>query len=155
MSAQLHIILLALATICSRAATLEWNANAETNLAGYRVYVGEASRAYTQSWDVGTNTTLDLSWMRHARRLAVTAFDAGGNESDFSEEVSYAPQLMQVRVHIAGADRRVELFYSYDLVTWHSAGLIDIPLIDAPAMFFAARSPQTTPTDFGSKRGKL
>jgi hypothetical protein len=73
---------------CGAVVVLEWNANAETNVAGYRVYSGAASRSYAKVVDVGnaTNHTNDYAAGEHF--LAVTAYDTDGLESDFSEELA-------------------------------------------------------------------
>lgn len=80
--------LLALALPCA-AATLEWDANSETNLAGYKVYVGAASRSYSTNWTT-TNTTFTVTNVpvNGSNFFAVTAFDTGGLESEYSDEVS-------------------------------------------------------------------
>jgi len=70
---------------------LTWDANKETDLAGYVLYWGSESREYTQSRDVGLSrvvylNTLDL-W--DVTYFAVTAYDTSGNESDYSKEVSH------------------------------------------------------------------
>src|SRR5688572_24763743 len=68
--------LLPLATV-----TLEWDPNPEANLAGYRVYYGTATRAYSASIEVPASaTTLTVSNLDNNQRyfFAVTAFDADG-----------------------------------------------------------------------------
>lgn len=82
-------------------ATLSWEApttNADgtalTDLAGYKVYYGKASGAYTEIKDVGPTdtpgtpeyTVADLESGSHYY-FAITAYDTSGNESNFSEEV--------------------------------------------------------------------
>ncbi|HMJ90625.1 MAG TPA: Ig-like domain-containing protein, partial [Candidatus Acidoferrum sp.] len=85
-------MLLAFATTSAQAASLEWNPNSETNLAGYRVYTGEATRGYTSVVDVGNTTQFPLNSLtpRKTFFFAVTAYDTDGLESDFSDEVTYA-----------------------------------------------------------------
>jgi fibronectin type 3 domain-containing protein len=73
------------------AATLLWNANTETNVAGYRVYHGSQSRQYAAIIDVGTNTEWRITNMAPLTFFAVTAYDTDGLESDFSDEVSWQP----------------------------------------------------------------
>ena len=69
---------------------ISWNANAEPDLAGYRVHVGTASGNYSQIYDVGKYTgyslTLDEPGVTYF--FAVTAYDTAGNESSYSEEVT-------------------------------------------------------------------
>ncbi len=72
------------------AAVLAWDANNEADLAGYRVYVGLASGAYSTSIDVGTVTSYTLTGLATGTTyyFAVTAYDTSGNESAPSNEVS-------------------------------------------------------------------
>lgn len=69
-------------------AILEWDANAETNVAGYKVYWGQASRDYNTVSDVGNVVTWRNDFAIGHHYLAVTAYDTDGLESDFSEELS-------------------------------------------------------------------
>ncbi len=72
---------------------LSWSANTETNLNGYRVYYGNAPGTYIQSAaqgiNVGNVTTYVVNALAGGKRyyFAVTAYDASGNESPFSNEV--------------------------------------------------------------------
>lgn len=70
---------------------LVWNANRESDLAGYRVYVGEQSRRYDQVHSAGLQTFLSLDRLSSGKTyyFAVTAFDLSGNESGYSTEVSF------------------------------------------------------------------
>jgi len=79
-------------TQSGRSVTLAWDANSESDLAGYRVYYGAVSRTYGAPLDVPgtpaapTFTVADLpagTWY-----FAVTAYNAAGLESGFSNEVS-------------------------------------------------------------------
>ncbi len=70
-------------------ATLTWSANTESDLAGYRVYFGTASRAYGPSINVGKTTSHTLTGLANQTYFfAVTAYDTAGNESSFSAEVT-------------------------------------------------------------------
>lgn len=73
--------------------TVRWNANRETNIAGYRVLAGKESGQYSQTTDVpGTGTTATVKvgagipWY-----FAVTAYNEMGAESVPSTEASYQP----------------------------------------------------------------
>ena len=57
-------------------AVLEWNPNGETNLAGYRVHAGSASRAYEFVADVGDARQC------HHRKLGVQCRHRGANLGD-------------------------------------------------------------------------
>ncbi len=70
---------------------LAWNANSETNLTGYKLYMGTASGVY------GSPTTLGLVTSTRVTNLepgttyyfALTAFNAAGQESPKSAELTY------------------------------------------------------------------
>ena len=68
---------------------LAWNANTETDLAGYQVYYGTAPWQYGDPIDVGNTTTYQLDGLQEGMTyyIAVTAYDVYDNESDFSDEV--------------------------------------------------------------------
>ncbi|MGD0307653.1 MAG: fibronectin type III domain-containing protein [Acidobacteriota bacterium] len=69
-------------------ATLTWDANTETDLAGYKVYYGTASGSYSQTIDVGNVTTFTVRGLGvGAYFFAVTAYNTSGLESGFSNEV--------------------------------------------------------------------
>jgi hypothetical protein len=60
-----------------------------TNAAGYRVYLGRTSGSYEAVQDLGTNAAFRLPPASHPTFATVTAYDADGNESDFSNEVNF------------------------------------------------------------------
>ncbi|MCX7635466.1 MAG: hypothetical protein N2Z74_06945, partial [Syntrophales bacterium] len=69
---------------------LTWDPNTEPDLAGYKIYYGNASRVYTHSINVGkvTSYTLNLD-PRNRYYIAVTAYDTENLESGFSNEVRW------------------------------------------------------------------
>jgi hypothetical protein len=69
--------------------TVTWTANSESDLRGYRVYVGTSSGARSQAFDVGnvTSTRLTLP-LGSTYWFSVTAYDSSGNESSPSGEIS-------------------------------------------------------------------
>jgi hypothetical protein len=71
--------------------TLAWDPNTELDLAGYKLYYGTASGAYEFAIDVGNQTTYSISGFREGGDyyFAVTAYNAYGLESGFSDEVGY------------------------------------------------------------------
>jgi len=77
-------------------AWLEWDPNTEPEVAGYKVYIGGASRSYTNSVDVGLSTNYPITKERSGDVLffCVTAYEIDENgaqlESEFSDEVSWA-----------------------------------------------------------------
>ena len=70
------------------AVTLVWRPNVEGDLAGYKVYIGEKSKQYTTVINVGKRTRYSLDHLPRNKNhyIAVTAFDASGNESLLSAE---------------------------------------------------------------------
>ena len=71
-------------------ATLTWAANTESDLAGYRIYVGTQSGVYGGPISVGNVTTHQLTnlSLNTTYFISITAIDQAGNESLHSAEVS-------------------------------------------------------------------
>src|SRR5436190_1285221 len=68
---------------------LSWSPNSESDLAGYKVYYGIASRSYSISIDIGKQTTYTIPALNAGiYYLAVTAYDTSRNESTFSKEAT-------------------------------------------------------------------
>ena len=69
------------------APTTNQNNTPLTDLAGYKVYHGFASRSYDVTIDVGLTTSAVLSGLQDGRAyyFAVTAYDTSGNQSLFTE----------------------------------------------------------------------
>ena len=74
--------------------TLKWDPSRASDIAGYRLYYGTGSRAYTQKLDIGNSTTTLVSNLAEGRTyfFAVTAYNAAA-ESSPSNEVSYTVPL--------------------------------------------------------------
>jgi len=72
-------------------ATLTWNPNTESDLAGYKVHYGTASGNYTVHLDVHNVTTYTVTGLTNGQtyHFAATAYDASGFESGYSNQVSY------------------------------------------------------------------
>lgn len=84
--------------------SLAWDASISTNIAGYKVYVGTGSRTYGAPRVIGNQTTYTVTGLGPGVYFfAVTAFDASGNESDFSNEVSQqiAPGILPAVLHLS------------------------------------------------------
>lgn len=79
----------ALCAASSFGATLLWDRNPEVDVVGYRVYYGVLSRQYASVTNVGNNTNWRIRSVYGTNYFAVTAYDADGLESDFSNEVWY------------------------------------------------------------------
>lgn len=71
-------------------ATLSWNANADADLAGYKIYMGTGSGMYGTPIVVGNVTSYAMNNLQIGRTyyFAITAYDTAGNESLYSAEVS-------------------------------------------------------------------
>src|ERR1039458_479020 len=71
--------------------TLAWNASTDPSVAGYNVYYGGASGAYTNEISVGNATNATISGLVQGTTyyFAATTYAASGMESPFSSEVSY------------------------------------------------------------------
>lgn len=71
--------------------TIAWDPNTEPELAGYKLYYGYSSRSYEFSVDIGNKTSYVIQSLGPGKTyfFTATAYNAFGNESDFSEELSY------------------------------------------------------------------
>ncbi len=74
----------------SNTATLQWAANTESDLAGYKVYHGTSPGVYGVSLNVGKNTSYQYANLESNKThyFSVTAYDTSGNESSPAPEVS-------------------------------------------------------------------
>ena len=81
-------------TLAWNAPTLNTDGTPLTDLAGYKVYYGQTSHNYSASINVGKATSVSLATISSAIStpgiyyIAVTAYDASGLESGYSNEVS-------------------------------------------------------------------
>ncbi len=68
-----------------------WNSNPEPGIIGYKVYYGGTSRNYQYYLDAGNSTNCTLSNLEDGKTyyFAVTAYNASGHESPFSNEMTY------------------------------------------------------------------
>ncbi len=71
---------------------LEWDANTEHDLAGYRIYYGTSSGVYSHSVDVGNvvQTTVSGLFEDVTYYFVATAYNDGEDESGYSNEISWA-----------------------------------------------------------------
>lgn len=96
-------LFLRLPALASGTATLAWNPSADPLVAGYYLYYGGASRAYTNRISVGNATNIKVSGLVGGLTyyFAVTAYSLVGLESPFSGEVSClvpAPAFLSIQV---------------------------------------------------------
>ena len=93
----LIIVLILLFCVTSYAAKLVWDANTESDLAGYKVYRGQSSRSYDHIVDVGNITEYQIESLDPGTiyYFAVKAYNTEGIESEFSLEVIYVEGISQ------------------------------------------------------------
>src|SRR5690349_6377225 len=83
------VILLALATTPLGAATLNWNRNPESDIAGYRVHHREVG-ATLQNADVGNTNSFSITLSPgRSYEFYVTAYNTAGLESAPSQTLAY------------------------------------------------------------------
>ncbi len=81
--------ILAVPSVMAGDVTLQWDPNPETDVVGYRVYYGTASRTYSSPIPLGLQTSYTVTGLAAGTYyFAVTAFNSEGLESAFSNEVS-------------------------------------------------------------------
>lgn len=70
--------------------TLQWTPNQESDLAGYKVYIGTASGTYGAPLSIGKVSSYMINGLPTGSTyfMAITAFDTSGNESGYSNEIS-------------------------------------------------------------------
>lgn len=75
--------------------SLAWDPSPDPTCTGYNIYIGVASRTYTNFVSVSGGTTLSVSNLVRGVTyyFTATATYAGPLESDFCNEVSYTPKL--------------------------------------------------------------
>jgi hypothetical protein len=71
--------------------TVAWDPNPEPEVAGYKIYFGTTPGSYTVSMDAGNITSKVISGLEAGLTyyFAAVAYDSSGNESGFSNEISY------------------------------------------------------------------
>ena len=87
----LAIIFLCLPVVSWAASvTLRWQANSEPDIAGYNIYYGTQSRAYSTPIPVGNVTRYTVNDLKDGKKyyFCISAIDTSGNESGFSAEIS-------------------------------------------------------------------
>jgi hypothetical protein len=77
--------------LAAQSVTLAWSSSADTNVVGYRIYYGVASRSYTNMIDVGDALTATVTNLVEGTTyyFAATAYNILGMESEYSDEVLY------------------------------------------------------------------
>lgn len=83
------LVFILVRTCCFAAdVTLQWDANTEPDLAGYKIYHGTESGVYGEPIDAGNVTEYTVTGLEERQYFfVVTAHDTEGLESDYSNEV--------------------------------------------------------------------
>jgi hypothetical protein len=82
---------------------LNWNANTESDLAGYIVYYGNTSGNYTSYRDVGNVVSCQINNVTEGKTyyVAIRSYDTSWNESAYSQEVYiYVPPVSTANTSI-------------------------------------------------------
>ncbi|MGN6556229.1 MAG: hypothetical protein ACTHLW_21165 [Verrucomicrobiota bacterium] len=103
--------------------TLTWDMPADPNIAGANVYQGAASRTYTNKVDCGMTNRVTVEVSDGTNYFAVTAYNLLGVESDYSQEVSYAP-LVPIGPTNVIVTLLVPLEFSTDLIHWNRTNAV-------------------------------
>ena len=84
------VMLFACPLLATVSVPLAWNPSVDSNAAGYKIYFGIASHAYTNSVDVGNVTNAAITGLsaNTTYYFAATTYDVDGDESDFSDDVN-------------------------------------------------------------------
>jgi hypothetical protein len=84
--------------------TVPWDPSPSPEAVGYHLYYGAASGNYTNSIVMGNVTTVAVSGLSSGVTyyFAMTAVGADGQESDFSNEVTYRQELPGAQMQIHG-----------------------------------------------------
>ena len=121
----------------SPSVTLAWNTSAGPEVVGYRVHLGAASGNYTSSVMVGNVTINTVPGLTSGLTyyFAVTAYDADGRESLFSNEISFVPGLPTLQIHLTAVGQAVltvsgrvgqtcEIQVTQDFKVWTAIGTV-------------------------------
>lgn len=126
------LIVLSLVIICpvsgsAASILMRWNANTESDLAGYKVYYGNQSRTYSSSANVGKVTSYQIGNVSTGRTyyVALKAYDTSGNESGYSSESSiYVPTQQTAPSITLLTPAQGSVVSSNPLFTWRGTGMV-------------------------------
>ena len=78
--------------LAAQKVTLAWDPSASANILGYKIYYGTTSHKYSSTVSVGNVTQATIAGLIEGTTyfFAITAYDNSNQESDFSNEASYA-----------------------------------------------------------------
>jgi hypothetical protein len=103
---------------------LIWQPSPDTNVIGYNVYYGTSSRSYTNEISLGNTTSATISGLVGGVTYYITAtsYDASGDESDFSNEISYNIPTSVILLSSLHTGSFGGLFYEEDAMRLESSG---------------------------------
>jgi len=80
-------------SVVAQSVSLAWNADTDPTVVGYNVHYGTSSTSLTTTKSAGAATTYTVSGLTTGQiyYFAVTAYNAAGANSAYSNEVSYTP----------------------------------------------------------------
>jgi fibronectin type 3 domain-containing protein len=90
------ILFISTTNVYSAQVTWVWSQNTESDLAGYKIYIGSSSGNYNNVNDVGNQTSYATQNLVEGQTyyVAVTAYDLLNNESGYSAEVVYTVPIL-------------------------------------------------------------
>jgi hypothetical protein len=123
---------------------LTWSPNANANVAGYNIYYGTTSQSYTHVISAGNVTSTTISGLTPGVTyyFSVTACDALGGQSDYSNEASFtvstvvSPTPVVVQISRAPAGQfslavsapagSYNILATQDFSTWTVIGTVNV-----------------------------
>jgi hypothetical protein len=103
----------------SETAELSWDANIESDLSGYNVYVGTSQGSYDLPIDVGDTTAHMVTGLGTGTYyFTITAYNSGGLESGFSNEVSKTFGVSDTTLPVISNVATTNIAATSAVVTW-------------------------------------
>lgn len=112
---------------------LSWQPSPDTNVIGYNIYYGTASRSYTNEVSLGNISSATISGLVGGVTyyFAATSYDATGDESDFSNEIEYNIPTSVILLSSLKPGGYGGLFYEQDAVRVQSSGGFNLSVTSA------------------------
>lgn len=113
---------IAVPMVSASAVNLIWNPSLATNVTGYAVYYGACSRHYTNRIDVGLNVACTISGLASNQTyyFSANAYDAAGDESDFSNEIKISTAVTNAIIPVTTPTTNIVI--------------VTIPMLSAPRL---------------------
>ena len=113
----LSLLILALVAVGSAAAAdvkLAWDPNAEPEVTGYNLHWSTVNQIpFDNQIDAGSATTATVTDLAVGTTyfFTVTAYDAAGNQSDYSNIVEYTAEAGQVIIRILDRPKGIKVIF--------------------------------------------